>query len=196
MPDNPPIYTIGYGSRSIEAFIQTLKNNQIAYLIDIRSKPYSRFKPEFSRPALEGSIVTAGIKYVYMGDTLGGQPGQASCYTPDGKVDYAKVREKDFYKQGIQRLEAAWAQGLRVAIMCSEGRPEMCHRSKLIGETLAEMNLDVAHIDEHDQLRSQAEVLLRLTDGQMGLPGMTDIGFTSRKSYGSKKEGENDESEP
>jgi len=42
-----PIYTIGYGKRSIEQFIETLKKYQIAFLIDVRSRPYSQFKPEF-----------------------------------------------------------------------------------------------------------------------------------------------------
>ena len=34
--------------------------------------------------------------------------------------------------------------------MCSEGKPEMCHRSKLIGATLDELGIPVLHIDEDD----------------------------------------------
>ena len=39
LQDPIPIYTIGYGSRSIEQFIEVLQEHKIAYLIDVRSTP-------------------------------------------------------------------------------------------------------------------------------------------------------------
>jgi uncharacterized protein (DUF488 family) len=69
---NPPLYTIGYGAREIDAFIDVLRAYEIVYLIDIRSRPYSRYKPDFSKEALAGHLEEAGIRYVFMGDTLGG----------------------------------------------------------------------------------------------------------------------------
>ena len=39
--------------------------------------------------------------------------------------------------------------------MCSEGRPEQCHRSKLIGEALAAAGIPVCHIDEDGGLLTQ-----------------------------------------
>ena len=44
-----PIYTIGHGSRSLEEFVSLLQNYQIQYLIDVRSQPYSRYVPHFSK---------------------------------------------------------------------------------------------------------------------------------------------------
>ena len=44
-----PLYTIGYGARTLEAFIAALQAQRIAYVVDVRSAPYSKFKPEFSR---------------------------------------------------------------------------------------------------------------------------------------------------
>src|SRR5260370_36390208 len=38
-----PVYTIGYGGRSIEQFIELLNRYEIEFLIDVRSQPYSRF---------------------------------------------------------------------------------------------------------------------------------------------------------
>ena len=75
-----PIYTIGYGSRSIEQFIEVLQQHEIAYLIDVRSFPYSRYKPEFSKEALEVKLQQHRIRYVFMGDTLGGHPDDETCY--------------------------------------------------------------------------------------------------------------------
>jgi uncharacterized protein (DUF488 family) len=177
-----PIYTIGYGAREMDAFIAVLKSHQIDFLIDVRSKPYSRYKPDFSKQALERHLQAQGIRYVFMGDSLGGQPDDPDCYKEDGKVDYDKIRGKAFYEKGIGRLHQAWQHQLSVVLMCSEGKPEMCHRSKLIGQTLVDEGISVAHIDERDQLISQEDVLLRLNKGQ---PSLFDDFFkhTSRKKY-------------
>ena len=130
-----------------------------------------------------------------MGDTLGGRPDDPTCYDAEGKVDYTAVARRDFYQAGIERLTKAWSQGLTVSLMCSEGKPEMCHRSKLIGRTLTERGLTVTHIDEHDEAISQAEVILRLTGGQLSLFEDTRPGSTSRKSYGPVGREEEDEHE-
>ncbi len=175
------IYTIGYGSREIEAFVAALKAHEVSYLIDVRSAPYSKFKPEFSKNALESCLKEHGIRYLHMGDQLGGQPKDPDCYDANGKVLYERVAEKDFYRAGIARLEKAFRQGARVALMCSEGKPEACHRSKLIGATLDKLGIPVLHIDEADQVQTQADVVFELTDGQLSLFGGQE--FTSRKRY-------------
>ena len=189
--DHPsPVYTIGYGARSIEAFLDVLRAHEIVYLVDIRSAPYSRFKPEFSKGALEAELTRQGVRYVYMGDQLGGRPDDPDCYV-DGKVDYERVKSKAFYQTGIERLQKALARGARFAIMCSEGKPENCHRSKLIGESLLALNIPVLHIDENDTLVDQEAVILRLTGGQLSLFG--DLTFTSRKRYGEPVSGDAEE---
>jgi uncharacterized protein (DUF488 family) len=177
----PPVYTIGYGARTVDQLIAALRAHDIMFLVDVRTAPYSRFKPEFSRDALERELKRQDIRYVYLGDALGGRPADPDCYVDD-KVDYERVKVKDFYQAGIERVRAAWQRGVRFVLMCSEGKPEQCHRSKLIGETLAGRGIPVAHIDEHNQLRSQDEVIQRLTGGQLSLFG--DLEFTSRKRYG------------
>ncbi|MCB0205466.1 MAG: DUF488 domain-containing protein [Anaerolineae bacterium] len=185
-----PIYTIGYGARSIDAFIDVLQANDIAWLVDVRSAPYSRFKPEFSKGALESELAAHGIRYIYMGDQLGGRPGDPDCYV-DGKVDYERVKTKAFYQAGIERLTKALDKGARFVVMCSEGKPEECHRSKLIGESLAALEVPVLHIDENGVLVDQETVIQRLTGGQLSLFG--DLTFTSRKRYGHDVSGQEEE---
>jgi len=177
-----PIFTIGYGARDMAAFIHALQAHGVVYLIDVRSKPYSRYKPDFSKEALERHLQQNGIRYVFMGDTLGGQPDDPDCYT-DGKVDYEKCRQKPFFGEGIGRLRRAWEQRLPVAIMCSEGKPENCHRSKLIAPALLAQGIEVAHIDENDRLITQEDVMLRVTKGQPSLFGDEFHRLTSRKRY-------------
>lgn len=161
-----PVYTIGYGNRSIESFIRLLHMYGIKYLVDLRSQPYSRYKPEFSKAALEQYLKQQHIRYVYMGDTLGGRPEDTDCYTEDGKVDYNVLREKDFYRRGIDRLHTAWEKQLPIALMCSEMKPEECHRGKLVGNTLVEQGLVVSHIDESGNVKTQDEINRFFIDGQ------------------------------
>lgn len=175
-----PIYTIGYGARDLPALLAVLNANAIEFLIDVRTAPYSRFKPEYSKDALDKALAARGIRYVFMGDSLGGRPDDPACYV-DGKVDYARMAATAAYRAGIARVRRAFQQQQRVVLMCSEGKPEECHRSKLIGKTLDDEGIPVLHIDEADMLRTQDEIVYRLTDGQLSLFG--DHEFTSRKRY-------------
>ncbi len=189
--ERPPLYTIGYGARTLDEFLAALQSHRIEDLIDVRTAPFSKFKPEFSRELLQHHLQRAGLGYVYMGDSLGGQPKDPACQT-EGKVDYDKVRAQPFFQAGVERLRKVFEQGRRVALMCSEGRPEQCHRSKLIGEALVAAGIPVRHIDEGGQLLTQQQVIDRLTQGQMDLFGSAS--FTSRKRYGprtSRGEAEN-----
>ena len=163
-----PIYTIGHGNRSIADFVSLLRRYQVSYVVDIRSQPYSRYMPHFSKHALEQALHEQQFYYLYLGETLGGRPIDRSCYI-DGKVDYSLVREKPWYMQGIQRLRIAWEKQLTVALMCSELKPQECHRGKLVGNTLLEQGMTVAHIDEVGALRTQEEINLLLTGGQQAL---------------------------
>jgi uncharacterized protein (DUF488 family) len=180
IPIYTPIYTIGYGDRTLDAFVAVLTKYAIAYLVDVRSAPYSRYKPEFSKEPLAQALQAQGIRYIYLGDALGGRPADPTCYV-DGKVDYEKVKQQPAYRQGIDRLQDAFRQQQRVALMCSEGKPEQCHRSKLIGASLAALEIPVIHIDEQGAAKTQDDVFQALTGGQLTLFG--EPTFTSRKRY-------------
>jgi len=173
------IFSIGYGSQAQSEILNQLVRAKITYVIDVRSSPFSRFQPDFSREPLANSLKDNNIQYVFMGDLLGGRPKDDDCYT-DGRVDYTKTRSKDFFRKGIDRLKTAHSKGLRICIMCSEGQPSQCHRSKLIGEALVEHGIDVTHILPNGFTKSQSEVIAELTDGQSDMFGDK---FLSRKSY-------------
>lgn len=153
------IYTIGYGSRELGEFMALLEEHGVDYLVDVRSAPYSRFKPEFSKAALDGALGRRGIRYVFMGDLLGGRPEDPDCYV-DGKIDYERVKGTERFRRGMERLRTAWKKSLSVCLMCGEARPEDCHRSQLIGRVLESEGLPVRHIDADGRVRSQQEVLL------------------------------------
>lgn len=161
MMNQPPLYTIGHGVRKIEEFLSLLKIQQIEYLLDVRSTPYSRFNPQYNQKALKDFLNTHGIQYIFMGDTLGGRPRDTDCYDASGKIDYQVVQTKNFFQNGLQRLKTVHQKNLKAAIMCSESRPEQCHRSLLIGQALWEQKIPVQHIDEKGNLIDQQHLMIR-----------------------------------
>jgi uncharacterized protein (DUF488 family) len=178
--ESPVLLTIGYGNeRSAEEFVSLLHQYGVKYLVDVRSKPFSKFRPEFSKDGLAAILHRAGVKYVFMGDVLGGMPSDTSCYT-DGKVDYTKCRAKEWFQAGLARLQNGYQSGQRIAMMCAELEPERCHRSKLVGAALHDLNVTVGHIDEDGAVISQEGVMARLDGGQAQLFG---VELTSRKRY-------------
>lgn len=183
MADPNPILTIGYGSRTAEEFVALLAAARVEHLVDVRSAPYSRFRPEFSREPLSSLLEAHGIRYLFMGDALGGRPDDAGCYHPDGRVDYTACRLRPVFVEGIERLESGHEAGRRIALMCSEGRPQECHRTKLVAEALVRLGVPVAHIDEQGARRSHAEVMLSLTGGQEVLFGGDPAVGNSRGRY-------------
>ncbi|MCY3574781.1 MAG: DUF488 domain-containing protein [Chloroflexi bacterium] len=149
------IYTIGYGGRSSGDFVALLRRYDIALLVDVRSQPYSKFNPDFTRSALTRILRDAGIDYVFLGEALGGRPSDEDCFV-DGLLNAERCEERAWYRQGIRRLKSLAAQR-RSAIMCSEKDPAHCHRSYTIGVTLQkDASCAVLHIDKSGALKDQA----------------------------------------
>src|SRR5690625_1372122 len=178
------IYPIGHGNKKLEDSIPELKSFEIQFLLDIRSKPYSKWNPQFNQAALDLELENNGITYVFVGDTLGGLPEDRSCYDYNGKVVYDLIKEKDFFKEGLERLTIANEKHIKLAIMCSESKPEECHRSKLIGQELLKKKISLKHIVSDKLVKSQEMVMAELTKGKgtVDLFG-NEIDFTSRKPY-------------
>jgi uncharacterized protein (DUF488 family) len=174
-----PVFTIGYGNRPMGEFLTLLSQNCIKYLIDVRSEPRSRYRPEFTADALKDKLREVGIEYVPMGRSLGGRPDDPTCYQ-NGHVVYAFLRDRAFYRTGIRRIQRALAQQLRVCLMCAEGKPEDCHRSKLIGATLSELGIEVVHIGVAGELYSHADVMTRIEPTQ---PSLFGDQLVSRRAY-------------
>ena len=182
--DESTIYSIGHGTKKIEDFIEELKSFNILYLLDIRSKPYSKWSPQFNQSELNETLKKHDLKYVYVGDLLGGMPEDRSCYDYNGIVIYDRIKEKDFFKEGLERLTTANEKKIDVAIMCSESDPAECHRTKLIGQELLKRGISVKHIISTGRMKTQEVVMNELTKGN----GTIDLfgnktEFKSRKSH-------------
>ena len=162
--------------------ITQLKSWGIEFVIDVRSAPYSRYQPEFSKDSLAARLVQAGLQYGYMGHQLGGRPDDPTCYTENGNVDYDKYRGRPFFREGISRLKQACDQGYRVCLICSEGTPKSCHRSALIGVALDDIGVEVVHLLPSGDSKSQGDVMLDRTGGQLSLRDQTSVKFHAKQS--------------
>ncbi|MGI6083635.1 MAG: DUF488 family protein [Limnochordia bacterium] len=153
------IYTIGHSRHSPETFIELLKAADIQVVVDVRSAPYSEYAPHFNADKIKALLASAGIQYLYMGKELGGRPAGSQFYDEDGYVLYNKLAESPLFKAGISRLIKG-ASDYRIAIMCSEGRPDSCHRHLLITRVLNEKGIDVSHILDDGSIQPVAQMSL------------------------------------
>lgn len=139
------IYTIGHSHTAVERFVDLLQLHSIQVLVDTRSQPYSRYAPQFNRESLKTSLQQIGIAYRYLGDELGGRPRGAQYHLPNGKIDYERLAQATFYREGLARLKHE-AEERCVAIMCSEADYRKCHRYWLITHSLVNEAVEVHHI--------------------------------------------------
>lgn len=156
------IHTIGYVSYSVEAFIATLSRLEITMLVDVRSRPFSQYRPEFNRDTLAGILASEGIVYLFLGDECGARIDAPECYV-NGKVDFHRVKDHPRFQEGLTRLRGEMANH-RVAIMCAEKDPLTCHRAILVARRLAERfpEISVKHILENGAVEDHAEMEKRL----------------------------------
>lgn len=145
------IFSVGYGNRTLKKFIEILQKNEIQLLVDVRTNPISRWKPEFNKKAFEITLTEFGIQYIHK-PQLGGKEKNQEFYT-NGKLDYDKLRKSIPYLQGLEYLERGIEFGCRMAVMCSELDFQDCHRYTLIGDDMKRRGWEVLHIDKQGELQ-------------------------------------------
>ena len=150
-----PIYTIGYGNRNINNFTNFLSGYGITILIDVRSRPYSRYNPNYNKETLKLILKSIDIDYLHMGDTLGGKPKDQRFYT-NGKLNYHTMNSDQSYRFSIAALMEK-GEMETICLMCAELNPNTCHRKNLISETLIRNHVIVKHIDQNGLLFQHPE---------------------------------------
>ncbi|MBI4764652.1 MAG: DUF488 domain-containing protein [Deltaproteobacteria bacterium] len=151
------IYTIGHSNHSWENFLALLEEGRIEVVVDVRSSPFSRYAPHFNKDILENSLPRAGIKYLYLGNILGGRPETEELYDDKGHVNYDQIEQSPHFQEGINRLLKG-AQSYKVALLCGEEDPAQCHRRLLIGRVLCKHGIGIIHIRGDGRLQSEEEL--------------------------------------
>ena len=136
--DKPLVCTIGHSNRPIDAFIELLRNNEIARVLDVRTMPRSRHNPQFNRDELPVSLQAVGISYIHIPGLGGLRHTRADSPNTGwrnlsfrGYADYMQSPES---AENVERI-AEMARAERCTLMCAEAVPWRCHRS-MIGDAL------------------------------------------------------------
>jgi uncharacterized protein (DUF488 family) len=120
------VFTIGHSNVSIEVFLELLSTANIQTVIDCRSKPSSRWR-QFCHSALARHLVYADIFYEWRGSNIGGLGKNVGYQATLTEIADRATRE-------------------RIAIMCSEGKPEQCHRGTDLAPELEKRGVVIEHL--------------------------------------------------
>ena len=126
MKQPPKIWTIGHSNRTITEFIDLLKTADIQTVVDARNKPRSRFY-WFNGGRLAEYLAEASIAYEHQSSIGGFVRG-------------------DVYAEVLDSLASRAESGECLALMCSEGKPEQCHRGTELTPELQERGVKVVHL--------------------------------------------------
>jgi len=155
------LFTIGHSNLEIKDYLQILVTYGIKLVGDVRSRPGSYRFPQFNRESLEECLRDAGLRYEFLGETLGGRPEDPRMYFADGRVNYeARRRARDFQAEIGHVLKRTEESG--IVLMCAEEDPLECHRFLMICPALVERGAEPLHIRRGGILESQAEAEDRL----------------------------------
>ena len=72
-------------------------------VVDVRTKPYSKYTPYYSKKPLEEGLKEYKVDYVYLGNKIGGKPDDAKFYH-DGQLLYHLLEADEKYQEGLKIL--------------------------------------------------------------------------------------------
>ena len=144
--ESKTVYTIGHSRHPMDKFLQLLQPYGIQTVIDVRSKPVSRFASQFNRKRIEPELQQHGLQYLFYGDMLGGMPVDKEYRRDDDSIDYEKLAVSELFIKGLDAVEARINAGDVMVLMCTEKHPSDCHRYSLIGAELAKRGVQVVHL--------------------------------------------------
>jgi uncharacterized protein (DUF488 family) len=121
------IWTVGHSNKSYAALAELLKSAEIGTVIDCRTKPYSRW-PQFTGTRLASLLADDEIGYEFRGTNLGGLGGNV------------------FFDETLDELKERANDGERIALLCSEGKPEDCHRGGVLAPALMSRGATIKHL--------------------------------------------------
>jgi uncharacterized protein (DUF488 family) len=166
----PPFFTIGHSNRSIEQFIELLREARVERVVDVRKVPMSRANPHFNRDVLPLALAAHRMSYEHV-PALGGLRGRSrglplatnGFWENKSFHNYADYALSAPFHEALDRLIAE-GRKRRCAIMCSEAVWWRCHR-RLIADNLIARGETVFHI----MARGRQEPA-RLTSGAVVRP--------------------------
>jgi uncharacterized protein (DUF488 family) len=153
----PRIFTIGHSNHTADHFLSLLKSHAVQVVVDVRSQPYSKYSKQFDHEAIKRTLPNAGIRYLYLGRELGGRPEGEEFYDGEGHVIYSRLATTKLFQDALLRLERGILE-YKIALLCAEENPAMCHRRLLVSRVLAEHGVQAEHIRGDGRIQTEEEV--------------------------------------
>ena len=150
-------FTLGHSNHDIEAWLTLVRQHGVEVVVDTRSSPYSKYVPQFDKELIQLSLEKEGIRYLFLGEELGGRPANPSYYDAKGRVLYSRLRDDARFQAAVARLESGMER-FRIALLCGEEDPAHCHRRLLIGRVLTEHGHSMIHIRGDGRLETDEAV--------------------------------------
>jgi uncharacterized protein (DUF488 family) len=162
------VWTVGHVHHSWDHYRELLESVGIKLVVDVRSRPYSRYAEQFNREQLEPALERIGLEYLWLGQRLGQRPRGEEFYDAEGYVLYERLAAQKWFLKDIGRIEYEASQQ-RVALTCLEEEPERCHRYWLLGKFLVERGAEVCHLRHDGLVERQGDIDHRLGLTQVSL---------------------------
>jgi uncharacterized protein (DUF488 family) len=131
------LYTIGFTKKSAHDFFETLVQNGVKRVVDVRLNNVSQLAGFAKKQDLSYFLQRiGGIGYEHV-PTLAPTQGMLDRYKKNGG-NWESYEREFLALIGERKVETAWAPSMHDAdcLLCSEHRPEHCHR-RLVAEYLA-----------------------------------------------------------
>ena len=143
----PALATIGYEGTTVDVVVATLRDANVALLIDIRAVPRSR-KPGFSKRQLAASLDRSGIAYVHLQALGTPKPGRDAVRA--GHPERMAIIFREHMTSDRSRAELAQATRLvserPACLLCFERDHTTCHRHLVAEMIAAETGQPVVHL--------------------------------------------------
>jgi uncharacterized protein (DUF488 family) len=174
----PVFWTVGHSNHEFEEFAELIRGEQIEFLVDVRSFPYSRFASHFNREELDTAISQLGVRYLFLGGALGGRPEREEHYDGEGHALYGPMSEEPDFVAAIDG---------RLALLCSCGNPRDCHRRLLVGKVLCDRGAELRHIVRDGCVQTERSVTLNAPNNPQSLFGHEEPPWRSAQSVSHRR---------
>jgi uncharacterized protein (DUF488 family) len=154
------VYTIGHSNHEFAKLLSVLQKHGVTAVGDVRSAPYSKRYPQFSREPLEKALREARIAYAFLGKELGARSEDPACYE-NGTVKYDRLAKTELFQSGLDRVERGLEQHT-LALMCAEKEPLHCHRTLLVARQVEARGIRVEHILADGSVEPHVDTVARL----------------------------------
>ncbi len=141
------LFTIGYEGISFEKYVNSLIQNDVRLLCDVRKNPLSR-KFGFSKRSLSILLPKLGIKYVHIPELgiLSQNRKNLQSVADYERLFFEYTKTLPEKKQYLLQLYDVLREEKRIVLTCFEQDPSFCHRHCVSDWLEEEKGVEVCHL--------------------------------------------------